>query len=208
MDWFRLIELSITSLTSIVIALIGAGFFRRMSERKLKAKSKENLLEQIKKDEIVHLAIRDLRRKYNADRVYVWQFHNGGTFYTNAPMQKMSITYERNSDGLERKAQKNQNLLVSNFTSYIKDVMDLNMFFSNINDVEDIGLRAIMQSNGTKSHVAVPIFDRDQHLVGIFSMDWVFSTIPEMSLKKDGSFTQDFKDAINRETDTLEKYLQ
>ena len=208
MDWFRLIELSITSLTSIVIALIGAGFFRRMSERKLKTKSKENLLEQIKKDEIVHLAIRDLRRKYNADRVYVWQFHNGGTFYTNAPMQKMSITYERNSDGLERKAQKNQNLLVSNFTSYIKDVMDLNMFFSNINDVEDIGLRAIMQSNGTKSHVAVPIFDRDQHLVGIFSMDWVFSTIPEMSLKKDGSFTQDFKDAINRETDTLEKYLQ
>jgi hypothetical protein len=208
MDWFRLIELSITSLTSIVIALIGAGFFRRMSERKLKAKSKENLLEQIKKDEIVHLAIRDLRRKYNADRVYVWQFHNGGTFYTNAPMQKMSITYERNSDGLERKAQKNQNLLVSNFTSYIKDVMDLNMFFSDINDVEDIGLRAIMQSNGTKSHVAVPIFDRDQHLVGIFSMDWVFSTIPEMSLKKDGSFTQDFKDAINRETDTLEKYLQ
>ena len=208
MDWFRLIELSITSLTSIVIALIGAGFFRRMSERKLKTKSKENLLEQIKKDEIVHLAIRDLRRKYNADRVYVWRFHNGGTFYTNAPMQKMSITYERNSDGLERKAQKNQNLLVSNFTSYIKDVMDLNMFFSNINDVEDIGLRAIMQSNGTKSHVAVPIFDRDQHLVGIFSMDWVFSTIPEMSLKKDGSFTQDFKDAINRETDTLEKYLQ
>ena len=208
MDWFRLIELSITSLTSIVIALIGAGFFRRMSERKLKAKSKENLLEQIKKDEIVHLAIRDLRRKYNADRVYVWQFHNGGNFYTNAPMQKMSITYERNSDGLERKAQKNQNLLVSNFTSYIKDVMDLNMFFSNINDVEDIGLRAIMQSNGTKSHVAVPIFDRDQHLVGIFSMDWVFSSIPEMSLKKDGGFTQDFKDAINRETDTLEKYLQ
>ena len=208
MDWFRLIELSITSLTSIVIALIGAGFFRRMSERKLKAKSKENLLEQIKKDEIVHLAIRDLRRRYNADRVYVWQFHNGGNFYTSAPMQKMSITYERNSDGLERKAHKNQNILVSNFTSYVKDVMDLNMFFTDIMNVDDIGLRAIMQSNGTRSHVAVPIYDRDQHLVGVFSMDWVFSEIPEIYLKKDGNFTQDFKEEVDRETDTLEKYLQ
>lgn len=207
MDWFRIVELGITSLTSIVIALIGAGFFRRMSEQKAKLKSRESLLEQIKQDEIVHLAIREIRRRYNADRVYIWQFHNGGVFYTNAPMQKMSITYERNSDGLERKAEKNQNLFVSNFTSYIKDVMNLEMFFPDITKVSDIGLRAVMQSNGTKSHAAVPIYDRDKNLTGIFAIDWVFSNIPEEFLKKDGFFTQDFKEEIDKETDTLEKYL-
>lgn len=207
MDWFRIIELGITSLTSIVIALIGAGFFRRMSEQKAKLKSRESLLEQIKQDEIVHLAIREIRRRYNADRVYIWQFHNGGSFYTNAPMQKMSITYERNSDGLERKAEKNQNLFVSNFTSYVKDVMDLEMFFPDITKVSDIGLRAVMQSNGTKSHAAVPIYDRDKNLTGIFAIDWVFSNIPEEFIKKDGMFTQDFKEEIDKETDTLEKYL-
>ena len=207
MDWFRIVELGITSLTSIVIALIGAGFFRKMSEQKAKLKSRESLLEQIKQDEIVHLAIREIRRRYNADRVYIWQFHNGGVFYTNAPMQKMSITYERNSDGLERKAEKNQNLFVSNFTSYIKDVMNLEMFFPDITKVSDIGLRAVMQSNGTKSHAAVPIYDRDKNLTGIFAIDWVFSSIPEEFLKKDGLFTQDFKEEIDKETDTLEKYL-
>jgi hypothetical protein len=207
MDWFRIIELVITSLTSIVIALIGAGYFRRMSEKKLKAKSKENLMEQIKKDEIVHLAIREIRRRYNADRVYIWQFHNGGNFYTNAPMQKISITYERNSDGLERKAEKNQNILVSNFTTYVKDVIDMLMFYTDINMIEDIGLRAVMHSQGTKSHVAVPIYDRDKNLVGIFSVDWVFSTIPEECLNNDGEFTELFKQEIDKETDTLEKYL-
>jgi len=207
MDWFRIVELGITSLTSIVIALIGAGFFRKMSEQKAKLKSRESLLEQIKQDEIVHLAIREIRRRYNADRVYIWQFHNGGVFYTNAPMQKMSITYERNSDGLERKAEKNQNLFVSNFTSYIKDVTNLEMFFPDITKVSDIGLRAVMQSNGTKSHAAVPIYDRDKNLTGIFAIDWVFSSIPEEFLKKDGLFTQDFKEEIDKETDTLEKYL-
>jgi hypothetical protein len=26
------------------------------------------------------LSIREIRRRYNADRVYIWQFHNGGKF--------------------------------------------------------------------------------------------------------------------------------
>lgn len=207
MDWVKITELLITSLTSIVIALIGAGFFRRMNEKKTKNKSKESLMQQIKNDEIVHLSIREIRRTYNADRVYIWQFHNGGSFYTNAPMQKVSITYERNSDGLERKAEKNQNHLVSHFTSFIKSVLDYGMFYSDINNMEDLGLRSLAQSNGTKSHVSVPIFDRDQNLVAILSLDWVFSEIPEIYLRKDREFTQDFKDQLSKDSDTLDIYL-
>jgi len=74
MDWIRITEVLITSITSIIVALVGAGFFRQMREKQEKNKSKEKLMEQIKRDEIVHLAIRDVRRRYNADRVYIWQF--------------------------------------------------------------------------------------------------------------------------------------
>ena len=45
MEWFRVIELMITSLTSIVIALVGAGFFRRMTDRKEKSKSKVDIMQ-------------------------------------------------------------------------------------------------------------------------------------------------------------------
>lgn len=207
MDWFRVLEVLITSITSIVVALVGAGFFRQMREKKDKVKSKANLLEQIQRDEIVHLAIRDVRRRYNADRVYIWQFHNGGTFYTTSPMQKLSITYERCSDGLERKAEKNQNHLIANFSSYIKDTMDLKTFYSDINDMDDIGLRSLCQSQGVKSHCAVPIFDKDTHLVALLCLDWVFSETPEKYLKKDGKFTQDFIEEFSTDADTLDKYL-
>jgi len=207
MDWFRILEVLITSVTSIVVALVGAGFFRQMREKKDKVKSKANLLEQIQRDEIVHLAIRDVRRRYNADRVYIWQFHNGGTFYTTSPMQKLSITYERCSDGLERKAEKNQNHLIANFSSYIKDTMDLKTFYSDINDMDDIGLRSLCQSQGVKSHCAVPIFDKDTHLVALLCLDWVFSETPEKYLKKDGKFTQDFIEEFSTDADTLDKYL-
>ena len=141
MDWIRILEVLVTSVSSIIVALVVAGFFRQMRDKQEKSRSKEKLMEQIKKDEIVHLAIRDVRRSYNADRVYIWQFHNGGSFYTTSPMQKLSITYERCSDGLERKAEKNQNHLITSFTSYIKDTMDGKMYFPNVEDMNDIGLR-------------------------------------------------------------------
>ncbi len=207
MDWVNIAELLITSLTSIVVALVGAGFFRRMSDKKVKNKSRESLMQQIKNDEIVHLSIREIRRRYNADRVYIWQFHNGGSFYTNAPMQKVSVTYERNSDGLERKAEKNQNHLVSHFTSFIKTVLDNRMFYSDVNNMEDLGLRSLSLSQGIKSHTSVPIFDRDKNLVAILSLEWVFSEIPSEYLRKDMEFTQDFRDELSRDSDTLDIYL-
>lgn len=207
MDWVKIAELLITSLTSIIVALVGAGFFRRMSDKKQKNKSRESLMQQIKNDEIVHLSIREIRRRYNADRVYIWQFHNGGSFYTNAPMQKVSITYERNSDGLERKAEKNQNHLVSHFNSFIKSVVEMTMFYSDVNKMEDLGLRSLSLSQGIKSHASVPIFDRDKNLVAVLSLEWVFSEIPSEYLKKDGDFTQDFKDEVSKDSDTLDIYL-
>ena len=207
MDWVKIIEVLITSITSIVVALVTAGYFKQMRDKKEKVKSKEKLIEQIQKDEIVHLEIREVRRRYNADRVYIWQFHNGGSFYTTSPMQRLSITYERCSDGLERKADKNQNHLIANFSTYIKDIMDGNMFYPNIENMNDIGLRSLAQSNGTKSHCAVPIYDKESHLVALLCLDWVFSEIPLEYLKKDGKFTQDFIEEFSTDADTLDKYL-
>ena len=80
MEYSELLSTFITSLASVAVALIAAGYFRKSHESKKISISRAKLMEQIKKDEIVHYAIRDLRRKYNADRIYVWQFHNGGEF--------------------------------------------------------------------------------------------------------------------------------
>jgi hypothetical protein len=207
MDWIRIVEILLTSITSIVVALVGAGFFKRYNDKKYKNQSKSQLLQQIKRDEIVHLAIRDVRRRYNADRIYIWQFHNGGSFYTTSPMQKLSITYERCSQGLERKTEKNQNHLITNFTTYIKNVMDETMFYPDISKIEDIGMRSLSQSEGTKSHCASPIYDKEGHLVAMLCLDWVWSDIPSEYLKKDGNFTQDFMEEFSKDADTLDTYL-
>jgi hypothetical protein len=206
MDWIEILQLFFTSITSVVVALIGAGYFKRYNDTKKESYSKSKLMEQIRRDEIVHIAIRDLRRKYNADRIYIWQFHNGGNFYTTYPMQKTSITYERCSDGLERKSEKYQNMLISNFTGYIKQVIDIEMFYLDIKDMEDLLVRSMCQQYGTQSHVAVPIFDDKQHLIGILSLDWVFSEIPKEFILED-KFNQHIVEDLLKEVKSLKNYI-
>ena len=62
MDYQKLIELGITSITSIIVALIASGVFKTWQDKKKEKKSREGLIARIKKDEIVHFALRELRR--------------------------------------------------------------------------------------------------------------------------------------------------
>ena len=206
MDWIEILQLFLSSITSVVVALIGAGYFKRYNDSKKESYSKSKLMEQIRKDEIVHIAIRDLRRKYNADRIYVWQFHNGGNFYTTYPMQKTSITYERVSDGLERKSERYQNMLISNFTSYIKQVIDGNMFYYDMDELEDLLIRSMCQQYGTQSHVALPVYDDKQHLIAILSLDWVFSDVPEEYLSEN-QFNKLIREDLTKEANSLKNYI-
>jgi GAF domain-containing protein len=206
MEFYDYFVLFMTSITSIIVALIGKDYFRKKEDKKKKDRSKEDLMEQIEKDEIVHLALRDIRRQFNTDRIYIWQFHNGGNFHTESSMQKASITYERCSDGLERKSEKYQGVLVSLFAWYMKQVMMNKAYFLNMEDIEDIGIRSICSGNGTKSHVATPMFDDKNHLIGILCLDWVFSQVPS-DIVTDDQFNDEFIQEINQLSNSLKTYL-
>ena len=202
MDYMKIIELGVTSITSILVALIASGFFRTWQEKKKEKKSREGLIARIKKDEIVQFALRELRRLYNCDRIFIIQYHNGGNFYTESPMQKSTMTYERCSDGLEKLSDKFQNVLVSHFNWYIRHMVDSKMFYTDLNKIEDISTRAFLSSYGTQSHVACPIYDRDKHLIGMLGMDWVFSE-PPSEIVVNEEFTEDFRRDILRESNSL-----
>jgi hypothetical protein len=206
MEFYDYFVIFMTSITSIIVALIGKDYFRKKEDKKRKDKSKEDLMEQIERDEIVHLALRDVRRQFHADRIYIWQFHNGGNFYTESSMQKASITYERCSEGLERKSEKYQGVLVSLFAWYMKQVMMNESYFLDMEEIEDIGIRSLCTGNGTKSHVATPMFDDKNHLIGILCMDWVFSSIPS-EIVTDGKFNQEFIQEVTQLSGSLKTYL-
>lgn len=191
-----------TSLTSIIVAIIGTGIFKRYQDKQSENSSKLKLMKQLKLDEIIHYSLRELRREYNSDRIYIMQFHNGGNFFSNSPIQKMSVTYERCSDGLERISDRFQNIFVSNHTWYVNSVLNNEMFFTNIDDIEDITTRGLLRSAGCQSQAAVTISDKTGNLIGLLVLDWVFSEIPN-EFVNGMEFTDDFKKTLQKEANSI-----
>jgi hypothetical protein len=198
----EILEALITSITSITVALIAAGFFKRFSDRNKENNSKKKLVKQIEKDELVHFTLKEIRRKFHADRIYLIQFHNGGTFYTNAPMQKASVTYERCSDGLERVSDHLMHIFVSHYTWFIKNTIDEEMFYIDCEQIEDVATKALFRKFGTQANAAVPIYDNSDQLISIMVLDWVFSEIPDAFIK-DGDFTTQFKDEMIADSESV-----
>ena len=198
----EILETLITSITSITVALIAAGFFKRFSDKNKENSSKKKLVKQIEKDELIHFTLREMRRKYHTDRIYIIQFHNGGVFYTSSPMQKASVTYERSSDGLERISDHIQNVFVSHYTWFIKQTIAGELFYIDCEQVEDVATKALMRKFGVQATASVPIYDIDDHLISVLVLDWVFSEIPKDFIK-DGEFTSEFKDELTADSESV-----
>jgi hypothetical protein len=197
----------ITAFTSIFVALITAGYFKKFMDLRKEKKSRKDLTNQFAKDEIIHFSLKEIKRNYDADRITITQFHNGGSFYTNSSMQKSSITYERMTDGLEAIAQKYQNILVNNFSWYYHQTLENNGFFYSVHDeVSDLATRSVIRSHGTNSHAAVPIFDKDKNLVATLALDWAFTEVPSEVIEND-KFKETFKVKLQKDAQSLLRYL-
>jgi hypothetical protein len=197
----------ITAISSVIVALITAGYFKRWQDRNKENRSKKQLMAQIQKDELIHFTLREIRRKYNSDRVYILQFHNGGTFYTKSPMQKGSVTYERNSDGLERITDRFQNILVSNYNWLLMETMANRLFYSDIDtQVEDLPTKSLLKAYGNYAHAMVPIYDNSEQLIATLSLSWVFSDIPTDWLESN-EFSIEFKTSFFDDANSLKNLL-
>lgn len=207
MDLTTVFTTLITAVSSVTVALITAGYFRKWQDKTKEKHSRNQLMAQIQKDELVHFTLREIRRQYDADRVYIAQFHNGGVFYTNSPMQKASVTYERNSDGLERIADRFQNVLVSHHTWYITETISNKMFYTNLDEqMSDLPTKSLLKNFGNYAHAAVPIYDTEKRLISIMALSWVFSEIPQ-NIIEEGLFTDEFKSSFYQDANSLKSYI-
>jgi hypothetical protein len=117
------------------------------------------------------------------------------------------VTYERNSDGLERVGDKFQNILVSNYTWYLGQMMSSRMFYVDLdNQMEDLPTMSLLKNYGNYAHVAVPIYDESKNLIATLALSWVFSEIPT-SIIKDNNFSDEFKEELYNDANSLRNYL-
>jgi hypothetical protein len=110
----------------------------------------ELLPKLVEKDLEVYQLLSELLLKSDAGRAFVMQFHNG-TYYMNSVSQmKMTCTHEVVSPGVSRQQLNRQNLLVSQYTKDINDIISQPSCFIEVSDSSIGQWSQLLRSSGTK----------------------------------------------------------
>ena len=107
-----------------------------------------------------------------ADRVYIFQFHNGISFYNGQHAQRFTCTYEIVSKGTSKEAGNLVNLQVSVFSWFITQTLEGNMCYTDTQDIPDYTTRYTLHAQGIKSIKVLPII-KNGKVIGLIGVDYV-----------------------------------
>jgi len=121
-------------------------------------------------------SIEDIKEEFEADRVWITQFHNGGNFYpTGKSMAKFSVIYETVNIGIGSIQSMFQNIQVNLFSKSINELQQNGSI--QISDYKDpsiatFGLKYIAEDTGCKSGYLFAINSIDGKFIGVLGLDY------------------------------------
>ena len=137
-----------------------------------KVVDEDRIVLELNSHHLIDNSLKQLMADAKADRAYIFRFHNGDEYYNGTHKNKMSCDYEVVTKGTSREAVNLQNMPVSLFSTFIKDVIELNMFYPNIDSMADVVTKAELQRQGIIGLAAVPYY-RDGKLMAIIGIDYI-----------------------------------
>ena len=175
-------QLRKTRTIALIIILIGfiAWWYKSVVSEvvQYKVKSKEHkdeIVNDITNNVLIQQMLNDLMLKYNADRAYIFQFHNTIKYYDGTHRNHQSMTFEVCAKGISSEAYWLQNLPVSIYPLFLQEIMLERMNYSNIEDMEEHTTKLQLQKQGIKSIVIAPFFKRG-NFVAYIGLDFVKQT--------------------------------
>ena len=146
-------------------------------KNKLEKKEKPDMVrDTLRVSELVNNKIEHIREEFNADRVWVTQFHNGGNFYpTGKSMAKFSVMYETVNSGVSSVQTNFHNIPVNLFSKSINQLLNHDVI--EIPDYKDetvatYGLKYIAEDTGCKSGYLFAIKTIDDKFIGTLGLDY------------------------------------
>lgn len=137
---------------------------------------KDEIKHDIKNSILIHQLLNDLMLRYNADRGYIFRFHNGITYYDGTHKNHQSLAYEVCNKGISTEAMQLQNLPTSLFPRFLQEIMLNRMCYSDINDIKENATRIALNEQGIKSLVACPVF-KNGKFTAYIGLDFVKDSI-------------------------------
>lgn len=205
MDWSIILSSCIVAATTII-----SIFIKEIVQAK---KNKKNtcVVKYTRQNENVQKAIDFTLNEVSSDRVYVLEFHNGDSFYSGNHQQKFSCTYESLSSGVSSESSNMQDLRVSTFNHFLKEIIYKNpgrrledkskvngFVLEDIESIENPLIRNWLEERGIRSTYSFPIETLNHGIVGILCLDYT---------KQKTKLTQKNIDLIHNQAKIISGYL-
>lgn len=157
-----------------VIGPIAILYIRHILDKR--KKKPDMVMDTLRVSELVNSKLDHIKEEFNADRVWVSQFHNGGNFYpTGRSMAKFSIMYETVGLNAASVQSNFKNIPVNLFSRSINELLNNDVI--EISDFKDetiptFGLKYIAEETGCKSEYLFAIKTIDDKFIGVLSLDY------------------------------------
>lgn len=163
-------------IAAAVIGLIGTfavWFLNFLSKRKEKQRSVERSIENDKK---IAKKLKDILLMFNADRVKIFRFHNGGAFFPKSqPMKKFSCAYEIVGKNIAPSQIDLQNMLISFLSGPLSKLLEEDQYIiRNVAEIEDEGEKSFFSNVDGKSIYLFPIYNSDDVMIAFFQLSYLY----------------------------------
>lgn len=167
---------------AFITGVIGPIMVLYIKDRLEKRKPKPDMVtEALKVGELITSKIEHIKEEFEADRVWITQFHNGGHFYpTGKSMAKFSVIYETVSLNANSIQSNFQNIPVNLFTKSINELLTNDII--TIPDFKDdristYGLKYLAETTGCKSEYIFAIKTLDEKFIGMLGVEFTQDVI-------------------------------
>jgi hypothetical protein len=163
-------------IVAFITGVLGPILILFLRSRMEKNKKPDIVKEALQVGELVMTKIDHIKEEFNADRVWIMQFHNGGHFYpTGKSIAKFSFIYESVSPSTSSIQLNFQNIPVNLFSRSINQLLENDVI--EIPDFKDetistYGLKYIAEDTGCKSGYLFAIKTIDDKFIGVLGLDY------------------------------------
>jgi len=165
-----------TKTTVLIIILLGFILFYYKSLVTTVVTKKISRVDEVKKDinnnVLIQQMLDKLMLKYNADRAYIFQFHNTIKYYDGSHRNHQSMTFEVCDNGISFEAANLQNIPVSLYPMFLQQIMLERMNYCDVNLIKEQTTKMVLIRQGIKSICIAPYF-KNGAFVAYIGLDYV-----------------------------------
>jgi hypothetical protein len=164
-----------------ISAIIGVGgtlltiwYKHRLVSKRLEEQHVCPIEKCVSEDELVLGKLKDVLQEVHGDRLSIFSFHNGGTYYSGKSMQKMSMSYEECDNGISSTMMNKQNIPVSACITTLKPLMENGLcMWADTKDHPEGLCKHHLKVDGVKSTYSWSIIDIHSNIIGVLRLDYV-----------------------------------